>query len=74
MKLSNDLMIGVAIGVGVAFLLNSKRAAAAPGPVVSNQGGTYRPPALPSPKQQKTGGAQLGRRYSRVGYPVYIGI
>ena len=74
MKLSNDLMMGVAIGVGVAFLLNSNRGAAAPGPVVSNQGGTYRPPALPSPKQQTGGGAQVGRYRYRVGYPVYIGI
>ena len=72
MKLSNDILIGVAIGVGVAILLTPK-SVAPQGPVIT-QGGNYVPPMYPSPKQQKTGGAQVGRRYSRVNYPVYIGI
>ena len=76
MKVSNDLMMGVAIGVGVAFLLNANRGATA-APVITQGGTTYVPPMYPSQKQQKTGGAQMGgypRRHARVNYPVYIGI
>ncbi len=75
MKLSNELLTGVAIGVGVAMLLRPKVAA----PVLP--GYPTLPPATTSPANNRSRGdayalgSYQGRRrsFQRVGYPVYLG-
>lgn len=67
MKLNNEFLTGIAVGVGVALLLNSNKTAMPPmGPVKQLPGKT-------SPGTSTTSMMGYSRKYPRMGYPVQLG-